>query len=186
MAALEPNKVLELTDQARAGNRAAFSELVRNFMTPVVALTYRMTGSRDTAKDLAQEAFISAWEHLKEFRGDAKFESWIYRIAVNKTLHFLESRKNQPHEDVADSVVAVASTASPEEAAADNELRRDVLAFMQLLPEQQRLVFDLRFYKQMQFEEIAEATDKALGTVKTLYREAVKKLREHAVQKGWR
>jgi len=66
------------------------------------------------------------------------------------------------------------------------ELRENVLAFMESLPAQQRLVFNLRFYQQLSFEEIAATTGKALGTVKTNYREAVKKLRRVALEKGWR
>ena len=175
-----------LAEQARSGDRAAFSELVKILMNPIVAMTHKMTGSREVALDLAQESFIAAWQNIGSYRGDAKFTSWLYRIAVNKTLHHLDSAKTRMSVPFDEAEADVAAASSPEIQLSRDELRRDVLNFMQRLPEQQRLVFELRFYKQHQFEEIATITGKALGTVKTLYREAVKKLRTEATEKGWR
>lgn len=184
MAHGNDDTIRRLAEQARSGNRAAFSELVNLLMNPIVALTHKMTGSREVALDLAQDSFISAWQNIGSFRGDAKFESWLYRIAVNKSLHYLSSaatRTTAPLEET-----EIEAHDSPEQDISRAELRQNVLLFMHQLPEQQRIVFELRFYKQYQFEEIAEITGKALGTVKTLYREAVKKLRITATEKGWR
>lgn len=172
-----------LVDRARSGDRQAFSELMKVHMKPIVALTYRMTGDKEAAFDLAQETFLSAWQNLGGFRGDARFDSWLYRIATNKTLNFLKASRlfvgAEPDDQTASSELA------PDRALHQKELRRDVLAFMSTLPTQQRLVFNLRFYRQQQFSEIAEALGSAVGTVKTHYREALKKLKEFAVEKGW-
>ncbi|MEW6052005.1 MAG: sigma-70 family RNA polymerase sigma factor [Candidatus Zixiibacteriota bacterium] len=186
VASVDHGKTDELVEKARRGDRQAFSDLVRKNMNAVVALTYRMTGNRDSAHDLAQESFVSAWENLAKFRGDSKFESWLYRIAINKCLNFLESRKAAPLDSIQDEQIMAPDYGSPEKALAREELRQDVLAFMNELPPQQRAVFELRFYRQMSFEEISNATDRALGTVKTNYREAVAKLREYAEKRGWR
>lgn len=151
-------------------------------MNPVTALTYKMTQDRDSALDLAQDTFVAAWQNLSSFKGEARFESWLYRIAANKSLNFVkrESRTVRDH----DTDLMPASD-NLETATYQKELRRRVADFMSRLPAQQKLVFELRFYKEMSFEEVARVTDKALGTVKTLYREAVKKLREVAVSEGW-
>lgn len=175
----------QLVEKAGRGDRQAFSELVKRHMNAVVALTYRMTGNRDSALDLAQETFVSAWENLARFRGDSKFESWVYRIAVNKCLNYLETRKSVSLETVPDEQLPVAETVAADQLLEREELRQGVLAFMATLPPQQRAIFELRFYRQMTFEEIADATGRALGTVKTNYREAVQKLREHAISQGW-
>lgn len=172
-----------LVDRARSGDRQAFSELMKVHMKPIVALTFRMTGDKEAAFDLAQETFLSAWQSLGGFRGDARFESWLYRIATNKTLNFLKATK--PSSAVEIDEQSVSTEPSPERALHQKELRRDVLAFMKTLPAQQRLVFNLRFYRQLPFAEIAEALGSAVGTVKTHYREALKKLKEFAVEKGW-
>ncbi len=175
----------DLVEKAVSGDRAAYSEIVRRLMKPMVALAYRMTGDREAAFDLAQDTFVSAWQNLDSFRGEAKFESWLYRIASNKTLNYLQSRKRyQVGIDEEHSPTQV-SDASPETEFERQELRRDVLEFMNTLPEQQRIAFDLRFYHELPFEEIASVLNKAVGTVKTNYREAVQKFREYAKQRGW-
>jgi len=174
-----------LAQKASRGDRAAFSELVKRHMNAVVALTYRMTGDRDSALDLAQESFVSAWENLSRFRGDAKFESWVYRIAVNKCLNYLESRKSVSLDTVPEELLTSSEESAADQLMAREELRQGVLAFMATLPPQQRAVFELRFYRQMSFEEISQATERALGTVKTNYREAVQKLRAYAQSHGW-
>ena len=172
-----------LVDRAKDGDRAAFSELTRMHMKPIVALTYRMTGDRDTAFDLAQETFLAAWQSLAGFRGESKFESWLYRIATNKTLNYLKANKDYTNIEMDERVPA--DTATPDQEYTRKQLRKDVLEFMKSLPTQQRIVFNLRFYRQLQFNEIAETIGSAVGTVKTHYREALKKLREFAVEKGW-
>ncbi len=175
----------ELVTKAKAGDKAAFSEIVRKLMKPVVALSYRMTREQESAVDLAQETFLSAWQNLKSFRGDSRFESWLFAIVTNKTLNHLRSRASQPTDRIDEHLPDPVDASDPERDLVQKQLREDVLEFMASLPEQQRLVFDLRFYQQMKFEEIAEFTGKAPGTVKTHYREAVRKLRAFATGKGW-
>lgn len=175
----------DLVDKAVSGDRAAYSEIVRRLMKPVVALAYRMTGDREAAFDLAQDTFISAWQNLDSFRGEAKFQSWLYRIASNKTLNYLQSRKRYRTGVDDDFPNTPTTTGSPEADIERQELRRDVLEFMNTLPEQQRIAFDLRFYRELPFDEIASILNKAVGTVKTNYREAVQKFREYAKQRGW-
>ena len=175
-----------LVERAKTGDRTAFSEIVRRLMNQVVVLTYRMTGDRESALDLAQDSFLTAWQKLHDFRGDAVFTSWLYRIASNKTLNFLKSREARPDTDDLEKLPYAASNqADPETALMGDELAADVLKFTTSLPPQQRLVFNLRFYKQLPFAEIAHVTDRAVGTVKTSYREAIRKLREHTRKKGW-
>lgn len=175
----------ELVDKALSGDRTAFSTLVRQFMGPIAALTYRMTGDREASLDLAQDTFVAAWENVRSFRKEAGFNSWLYRIASNKTLNYLKSaRRQSPLTDV-ENVDTTEMASNPEKDMIKKELASEVLGFMAGLPPQQRLIFDLRFYKEMSFHEIAEMTGRALGTVKTGYREAIIKLRKHALEKRW-
>lgn len=151
-------------------------------MSPVVALTYKMTRDKDAALDLAQDTFVAAWENLRDFKSDAKFEAWLYRIATNRTLNYINRKKRRANDS---SIAEYASNQNLEREFDQKELRKRVLDFTAQLPVQQRLAFELRFYKQLSFEEMAEVTGKAVGTVKTLYREAIKKLRQTAVKEGW-
>ena len=174
-----------LVAKARTGDSQAFSTIVRQLMNQVAALTYRMTGERESALDLAQDTFVSAWENLRGYRGEASFVNWVYRIATNKTLNYLKAgARRETVGELPDDIIDTMAV-DPEKRLVRKELAGRVLQFMHTLPPQQRIIFELRFYKGMPFEEIARATDRALGTVKTGYREAVKKLRNIASEKGW-
>jgi RNA polymerase sigma-70 factor (ECF subfamily) len=189
MATKADEEIEILAKQARSGDRGAFSKIVRLTMNQITALTYRMTGDSDTAQDLAQDSFVAAWEKLPTFRGQAKFTSWLNQIAVNKSLNYLNlasTRRNQPLENSrADIFEASASAQNPERALGVKLLRRNIREFMNGLPEMQRAAFELRFYQGLSFGEIAAQLNKAEGTVKTHYRQAVLKLRQLATEKGW-
>jgi RNA polymerase sigma-70 factor (ECF subfamily) len=144
-----------------------------------------MTGDREASLDLAQDTFVAAWENRKSFRKEADFSSWLYRIASNKTLNYLKSARLQSPAEDPDRVEMPEGISDPERELIKKELASKVLGFMAGLPDQQRLIFDLRFYQGMSFQEIAETTGRALGTVKTGYREAIMKLRKYALEKGW-
>lgn len=182
MAKTDSHHISNLLEQARLGDRAAFSAIVKLMMNPIVALTYKMTGDPDAALDLAQETFVSAWQNLSTFKGNAKFENWLYRIATNKSLNYIKREKKTTGEQ---ALAGRPALDSPERDLNRAQLKQRLLSFMSQLPPQQKLVFELRFYKQLAFQEIADVTDKATGTVKTLYREALKKLREVATSEGW-
>ncbi|MEW5794909.1 MAG: sigma-70 family RNA polymerase sigma factor [Candidatus Zixiibacteriota bacterium] len=180
-----PETMESLVEKALAGDRQAFSVIVRQLMTRVTALTYRMTGDMEIAKELAQDTFVSAWENLRTYRGDAGFANWVFRIATNKSLNHLRSAARHGTESGSTLDDLESSAPDPERQLNRRELADRVREFMSGLPPQQRAIFELRFYKQMPFEQIAEALDRAVGTVKTGYREAVIKLRAHALEKGW-
>lgn len=188
MAKADGAQIDRLAALAREGDRQAFSQIVRMMMNNITALTYRMTGDREAAKDLTQETFVSAWENLAKFRGEAAFTSWLFRIASNKTLNYLKSsdRKNKSLDAETSEPVAVGDTdGNPERSMADQQLREQIHDFLTGLPDAQRQVFELRFYQQLKFNEIASVIGKAEGTAKTHYRLAVAKLREWAREKGW-
>ena len=172
----------DLVRKAQNGEREAFSQIMRILMNKITALTYKITTDKDLAADIAQDSFISAWQNIHTFNFDAKFESWMYRIAYNKSLNALK-RENKLVNDFAFDIQA--SSSNPERDFYQQELQTKVLSFLHTLPTEQRAVFEFRFYKGLSFTEIADTTGKALGTVKTLYREATKKLRDLATKQRW-
>ncbi|HKS36589.1 MAG TPA: sigma-70 family RNA polymerase sigma factor, partial [Verrucomicrobiae bacterium] len=86
-----------LVKRAKAGHMTAYDELVRLYQERIYATIYHMTSNHEDANDLAQETFIKAFQALKSFKGDSSFFTWVYRIAVNKTINFLKQRKNRTH-----------------------------------------------------------------------------------------
>lgn len=180
-----PDSLARLLEQARQGDRAAFSEIVLKLMNQVTALTYRMTGDREAAKDLAQETFVSAWRNIAGYRGEASVHNWIYRIATNKTLNYLKSV--QVRSNSAERLMNEApeiSNDNPHRDLEQNELSQEFRRFVSQLPPQQRAIFELRFYQQLSFDEIAHHLERGVSSVKTGYREAIKKLRSYAQAKG--
>src|SRR5437879_5696616 len=91
----EPILESELVRRARRGDLTAYDDLVRRYQERIYATIYHMTANHEDANDLAQEAFIKAFHALKSFKGGSSFYTWVYRIAVNKTINFLKQRKNK-------------------------------------------------------------------------------------------
>ena len=168
------------------GEETAFRLLVQRWEGQVKAFLIHMLGSVEEAEDLTQETFVQVYRKAAGYQAEGRFQSWLFRIASNKTLNFLNVRREYPLTDTIAASVAGNDADRPDQQMHTHDLRAGVLAFMATLPEKQRLVFNLRFYRQMSFAEIAETTGNALGTVKTNYREAVAKLRTHAKEKGWK
>ena len=88
---------LTLVHRAKREDVRAYDELVRRYQERIYATVYHMTSNHEDANDLAQETFIKAFRALKSFKGDSSFYTWVYRIAVNKTINFLKQRKNRTH-----------------------------------------------------------------------------------------
>ena len=88
---------IDLVKQARKGDFTAYDELVKRYQQRIYATIYHMTANHEDANDLAQESFIKAFQALPSFKGGSTFYTWLYRIAVNKTINFLKQRKNRQH-----------------------------------------------------------------------------------------
>ena len=135
-----------------------------------------MTSNHEDANDLAQDAFIKAFQALKSFKGGSSFYTWIYRIAVNKTINFLKQRKNRSHLSLDDldfnaehdpDLVALVSEKTPRREAGLAELQEKLNAAMQKLSEPHRLVITLHDVQGMAHEEIARIMDCNVGTVRS-------------------
>lgn len=151
----DPNEAL-VRDSQR-GDPAAFESLVRRHQHMIHALLWRMTGSVQDAEDLAQETFLRAWEQLPGFRGQAKFSTWLCRIAVNACLHWRqrEARRHNAFERYAEQTAPDTSPAGS--ANADADLSRRVHAALLKLPAKQRAAIVLTVYEGLNHAEAARA-----------------------------
>jgi RNA polymerase sigma factor (sigma-70 family) len=171
----------ELVIQAKGADRRAFDELVKLNKDKMFALTYRMTGDRESAFDLVQETFLTAYKEINSFRAESSFSSWLYRIASNKAINFLRRKKLL-------SFIPLANMAGSEPTyeMADNldgsDINKAAAAAIMALPPSQKLVFNLRFYDELSFPEIADILNKHESTVKTNYQKAVEKLQKSMKQ----
>jgi RNA polymerase sigma-70 factor (ECF subfamily) len=171
-----PSEDLELVRRARLGDGEAYEDLVRKYQERVYATIYHMTANHEDANDLAQETFIKAYTALKSFKGDSSFYTWVYRIAVNKTINFLKQRKNKPHMSLNDldfnaendpDMVALVSDRTPRRDIALTELQEKLNAAMLKLSAVHRLVVTLHDVQGLSHEEIGKIMDCNVGTVRS-------------------
>jgi RNA polymerase sigma-70 factor (ECF subfamily) len=166
-----------LIRRAQDGDMSAYDELVRRYQQRVYATVYHMTSNHEDAHDLAQDAFVKAWQALKSFKGDSSFYTWVYRIAVNKTINHLKTRRNKtPHLSLNDldfnaehdpDLVAFVSDKTPRRDVALSELQGKLNAAMQKLSEEHRLVVTLHDIQGLPHDEIAKIMGCNTGTVRS-------------------
>ena len=175
-SASSPQEEQPLVRRAKSGDLDAYDELVRRYQERIYATIYHMTANHEDANDLAQETFIKAYQALKSFKGDSSFFTWIYRIAVNKTINFLKQRKNKTHMSLNDldfnaehdaDLVALISEKTPRREVNLIELQEKLNAAMQKLSEVHRLVVTLHDVQGMSHEEISKIMDCNTGTVRS-------------------
>ena len=171
-----PEQETELVRRASKGDLDAYDELVRRYQERIYATIYHMTSNHEDANDLAQETFIKAFQALKSFKGGSSFYTWIYRIAVNKTINFLKQRKNRSHMSLNDldfnaehdpDLVALISDKTPRREINLTELQEKLNEAMQKLSEPHRLAVTLHDVQGMSHEEIAKIMDCNIGTVRS-------------------
>lgn len=177
-----------LVSRAQAGNLEAFDELVRRYQERVYATVYHMTSNHEDANDLAQEAFIKAHQAIKSFKGDSSFFTWIYRIAVNKTINFLKQRRNRIQISLNDldfnaehdpELFALISDKTPRRDVNLAELQERLNAAMLRLSEIHRLVVTLHDIQGLSHEEISRILDCNTGTVRSRLFYARQQLQAH-------
>ena len=168
-----------LVRQAQGGSAAAYDELVRRYQRQIYGVIYHMTAHHEDADDLAQEVFVKAWQALKSFKGDSSFFTWLYRIAINRTLNHLKQRnyRNSRHAmslndlDVDaerhPDLVALVSDKTPRRDLALEELKEKLNAAMQRLSENHRTVVSLHDIQGLPHEEIAIILGCNVATVRT-------------------
>ncbi len=169
----------ELIDPARKGDRAAFDEIVRRTYDDTYTLAYRLTGDPDDAGDVAQEAYIRAYRHLRRFRGDARFTTWLYRITANCAATYMGRRKRDQHDELSDDSAIDASPDNDPELRADAAaLRAEVQAALRRLPERLRAVVVLRDVYDLSHRAIAEELGITETAAKVRLHRARRRLRE--------
>lgn len=172
------------------GDVDSFNQLVRRWERPIYALAYRTIGREEDARDVCQETFLRAFRGLPGFKGQAKFSSWLYRIALNLCRDWIRRQRRTPVVATPEGLdlIEMASEQGPvesiEELVSRRELSRAVAEAMKKLPEEQRTAIILKEYHGLTFQEIADLQGCPLSTVKTRLYQGLSVLRRHLVQSG--
>lgn len=165
--------------QKPATVRQAFARVVEQYSRPLYWQIRKMVLSHDDANDLLQNTFLKAWGSIEYFRGDAKLSTWLYRIAVNETLTFLakeRERRNLTADDADDFLLL---NIESEEFFDGNRAQKLLQEAILQLPEKQRLVFNMRYFDEMKYEDMSEILGTSVGALKASYHHAAKKIEEY-------
>jgi RNA polymerase sigma-70 factor, ECF subfamily len=181
-----------LVRRAQQGDTSAFEELVRNYDGRVLRLAMHLTDSTEDAQDIYQETFLRAYRNIGRFRFECSFYTWIYRIVTNLCCDYLRHKRfrnryaySEPYPDeengreetILERACDQRAGASPERAALNGELRKQILRALTKLTVKERLVFELRHYEGLKLQIVASILNTTENTVKTTLFRATQKLR---------
>jgi len=170
---------------ALKGSTYAWDKLVRRYEKKIYNYGLRLTGNTTDAMDLMQEVFLGVYRNLHRFRGDAKFSSWLFRIAHNKAVDLNRKRNLIQGKSISLSNIelgelqfsSISPELEPDTQVARGQLNQEIQVLLQTLPLEQRLVVELKTYQSLTFEEIAEIQEISENTAKTRFYSALKKLK---------
>jgi RNA polymerase sigma-70 factor (ECF subfamily) len=168
----------QLVARAQKGELPAFEELVKKYQREVYGLACRMVSDAEEAKDLAQQAFLQAFVHIRTFRRDAQFRTWLFRIAINQCYNYLKSRKKFGDPVDSDEVNLVGQDPSPEAGLVMQDDRRRLYEALERLPAKQRAVITLKIEQGLSYEEISQVLGGTAGAARVNYCQALKTLKK--------
>ena len=169
----------ELVKKSQLGDKNAFEELVKRHQELVFSLAYKLTGNRELANDVAQEAFIRAWKAIQKFRGDSTFSTWIYRITVNTAWTLRKKAKKHYSLNIEDTQepVVIDEKKDPEFLAINSDLSSVLKKALDQIPVEQRIIVELKNIEGRSHKEIAEYLDISVTAAKVRLHRAHQKLR---------
>ena len=178
---MEDKELLEKFAQPESRN-LAFNQLVRKYQQKVYWHIRKMVIDHDDSDDLTQEVFVKVWKNLENFRKDAQLYTWIYRIATNECLTFLANKKKRFFLPIHDVTAELSDKIESSPDISGDEIQLKLQKALLRLPDKQRLVFNMKYYDEMKYEEISEILGTSVGALKASYHLAVKKIEEFIKQ----
>ena len=177
---------VEIIDSFKKGNDHAFNILVNKYQKKIYWVVRKMVLDHDEANDITQDIFIKIHSSLKDFRGDSKFFTYIYKISVNFCLNHISKKKRTSNRevDIEDETLDIKSDDMSTDGHYDEKRKQKLLKeAIENLEGQQRAVFNMRFYDNLSYEEIANIMNKSVGGMKANYFHAVKKIEAYIKSK---
>lgn len=163
--------------------REAFECIVNEYSEKLYWQIRRIVLSHEDANDILQNTFIKAWLNIDYFRGTAKMSTWLYRIALNESLTFLSKQRSTTHFSIDEADSEMLNKLEGDPYFDGDETQKKFLKAIQSLPEKQRIVFNMKYFDDMKYEEISEVVGTSVGALKASYHHAVKKI-ESFLEKG--
>lgn len=159
--------------------RAAFNEVVREYSEPLYWQIRRMVESHEDASDVLQNTFMKAWQSVENFRGDAKLSTWLYKIALNESITHLGRERKRLNLSLDEEESHLVNLIEADEWVDGDELALKLRKAIASLPEKQRMVFNMKYFDDMKYEQISEILGTSVGALKASYHLAVKKIEKY-------
>lgn len=176
---MQPDDIELLNRFRQPGQKEkAFTDIIKKYQEKLYWHIRRMVIDHEDTNDILQNMFIKVWKSLENFREDSQLYTWLYRIATNECLTFLEQRKRRASVSLGDADTGLYNKIKADEGFDINKLEWKLQVAIQQLPEKQRLVFNLRYYDEMPYEQMSKVLDTSQGALKASYHHAARKIEE--------
>jgi RNA polymerase sigma factor (sigma-70 family) len=175
MRQVEDSEILEKFSNEKSRNEA-FNLLLSKYQQKIYWHVRRMVIDHDDTDDLVQDVFIKVWKNLEKFRSDSQLYTWIYRIATNESITFLNKKKQRNNIPLDDVSTELTETLVASEYFNGDKIQLKLQKALLTLPDKQRLIFNMKYFDELKYEEISEITGTSVGALKASYHIAVKKI----------
>lgn len=174
----------ELLDRFKveATRNEAFNLIVKKYQKKVYWHIRRIVIDHDDANDVVQNVFIKVWKHLDNFHEDSKLFTWLYRISTNESITFINQKKGKFFVPLGDVEYKLERTLEDDPYFNGNEIQLKLQKAILLLPEKQRIVFNMKYYDEMKYEQMSEILETSVGALKASFHHAVKKIEDYLKQ----
>ncbi len=159
--------------------REAFGKVIAIYSEPLYWQIRKMVIGHDDANDILQNTFLKAWSNIENFRGEAKLSTWLYKIAINESITFLNKEKQRQNVSLDDDDSFLANTLESDEWFDGDELQTELQKAILKLPEKQRMIFNMRYFDDMKYEDMSEILGTSVGALKASFHHAVKKIEKY-------
>jgi RNA polymerase sigma-70 factor (ECF subfamily) len=178
MAVTQDDKALLALYRQPETREKGFTDIIRKYQERLYWHIRRLVVDHEDANDVLQNVFIKVWKNLEGFREDAQLFTWLYKIATNESLTFLEQQKRKSSVSLSDVESGLSNKLRADSQFDANKLEWKLQRAILSLPEKQRVVFNLRYYDEMPYEEMSRVLETSEGALKASYHHAVKKIEE--------
>ncbi len=165
---------------SKPADEAEFNLILEEYQERIFFLAQRMVIDPDDATDITQDVFIKVWQNREDFKGKSSLYTWIYRIATNECLQFIRKKKRRGLLRLENYESTLTQKLQSDVYFNGDDYQRILHEAVLKLPEKQRIVFQLKYFDEMKYDDIAQITDTSVGALKASYHHAVKKIEEYA------
>ena len=173
---INENKIRQIY---KSNREQGFQLLVECFQEPIYYYIRRLVVLHEDAEDVLQEVFIQVYRHWEQFRCESSLSTWIYRIATNESINFLNEKKRKVYGNSGEITEALENILESDVYFSGDEIQKELQKAVLKLTDRQRLIFNMKYFDDMPYEDIAAILDVAVGTLKATYHNAVKKIEEN-------